>query len=121
MINTETTEYSCEYCLDGGYLDHNVYCDCAAGIHMETVEELRLQVLHEELDIGLETNEDSFIEEFLNLEWLSYLPFRCFEDNKDSAANTLSISYETMSDCFSCDSDNTTQPFCPRHGDLYYE
>lgn len=69
----------CSVCCDGGYLDCNIYCDCAAGAFYESRDELSLQILLNELDNGYASvDEDWFNEqrlEYKSLELLSALPF----------------------------------------------
>jgi len=65
----------CITCHDGGYLDHDVYCDCDIGTFYETKDNSDLQVTHSNTD---NSYDDWFINEAngcIKLLLLSVLPF----------------------------------------------
>jgi hypothetical protein len=70
---------TCGLCHDGGYLDHNVYCDCTAGQFYEDRDELNLQIQLSELDNEYAPVDENWIDEykleFESLRFLTDLPF----------------------------------------------
>lgn len=66
----------CDICNDLGYLDQDEYCSCPRGVFFENKHERTLQMIHGELDTGLDDNYNNIYSvKCFNLYLLSNLPY----------------------------------------------